>query len=46
METNVQKYELTQNGHTYILSTLIKDQFVKLICVESGISGQHLFVAR
>ena len=41
----MQKYELTQNGHTYILSTLIKDQFVKLICVESGISGQHLFVA-
>ena len=44
MEGNVQKYELTQNGRTFILSTEINDQFVKLTCVESGTDNLNLFL--
>ena len=44
MKGNVQKYELTQKGHIYILSTEINDQFVKLTCVESGAANPNLFL--
>ena len=37
MTSNVQKFQLTQGGKNYILTTLIEGNFVKLICVNSDV---------
>ena len=44
MESNTQKYELSQNGRTYILTTQIQEQKVKLSCIEEGVNNPRIFV--
>ena len=44
MESNIQKYELSQNGRTYILTTQIQGQNVKLSCIEEGVTNPRIFV--
>ena len=43
METRPQKYELSQNGKKYILSTQILGENIKLTCIETGISNPPIF---
>ena len=40
----MQKYELSQNGKTYILTTQIQEEKVKLICIEDGVTNPRMFV--
>ena len=44
MASNIQKYELSQNGKTYILTTQIQEEKVKLICIEDGVTNPRMFV--
>ena len=43
MENNLQKYELSQNGRNYILTTEVQSDYVRITCVESGISNPPIF---
>ena len=43
MDTNIQKYELSQNGKTYILSTQIENDLVKINCIETGTSAHPVY---
>ena len=43
METNIQKFELSQNGKNYILTTEVIGEYVKLTCVETGISNPAVY---
>ena len=43
METNLQKFELSQNGRNYILTTGIRGDIVRLTCVETGISNPPVY---
>ena len=44
METNAQKYELSQNGKKYILSTQINGEYVKLTCLEAEIPNPLIYI--
>ena len=44
MSTNIQKYELEQNGRKYILTTEVEGELVKLTCIEIGISNPPIFI--
>ena len=44
METNIQKFELTQNGKRYILTTGVKGIFVKLTCIEAGVVQPLIYI--
>lgn len=37
MSSNIQKFQLSQGGKSYILTTEIENEFVKLTCVESQV---------
>ena len=43
METNLQKFDLSQNGRNYILTTGIRGDIVRLTCVETGISNPPVY---
>ena len=44
METNIQKFQLSQNGKSYILTTSVKGIFVKLACIESGVTLPLIYI--
>ena len=44
--TNIQKFELEQHGRHYILTTEIDGEYVKLTCVEIGITDPPVFVGK
>ena len=44
MEKHLQKYELTQNGRTYILTTEVEGEFVILKCIETSVSNPLTFI--
>ena len=44
METNIQKFQLSQNGKNYILTTGVKGIFVKLTCIESGVALPLVYI--
>ena len=44
MENSIQKYELTQNGRKYILSTQIYENKIRLTCVETNKENPPVFV--
>ena len=44
METNIQKFELSQNGKNYILTTGVKGIFVKLTCIEAGVAQPLIYI--
>ena len=46
MTTNIQKFQLTQSGKNYILTTLIEGDFVKLTCVESQVQNSPVYFGR
>ena len=46
MTTNIQKFQLTQSGKNYILTTLIEGDFVKLTCVESQVPNSPVYFGR
>ena len=46
MSTNIQKYELEQNGRKYILTTEVEGELVKLTCIEIGISNPPIFIGQ
>ena len=43
MENNIQRYELSQNGRTYILSTQIENEYIKITCIETGTSNHLVY---
>ena len=43
MEGKMQKYELSQNNRHYILTTEVEGEYVKLTCVETGISNPLIY---
>ena len=44
MDNNIQKYQIMQSGKTYILSSEIKDDFIRLTCVEVNVESPPVFV--
>jgi hypothetical protein len=46
MSSNVQKFQLTQGGINYILTTQIEADFVKLTCVKSDIPNSPIYTGR
>ena len=44
METNIQRFQLSQNGKNYILTTGVKGIFVKLTCIESGVALPLVYI--
>ena len=46
MSSNVQKFQLTQSGTNYILTTQIEGEFVKLTCVRSDIANSPIYLGR
>ena len=46
MSENVQKFQLTQAGKKYILTTQIEGNFVKLTCVESEVANSPIYLGR
>ena len=46
MSENVQKFQLTQSGKKYILTTQIEGNFVKLTCVESDVANSPVYLGR
>ena len=46
MSLNVQKFELEQHGRKYLLTTEIEAEYVKLTCVEIGISNPPVFIGK
>ena len=46
MTSNIQKFQLTQSGKNYILTTLIEGDFVKLTCVESQVPNSPIYFGR
>jgi hypothetical protein len=43
METHIQKFQLSQNGRSYILTTEVIGDCVKMTCVEQGISNPAIY---
>lgn len=46
MSANIQKFQLTQAGKKYILTTQIEGNFVKLTCVESEVVNSPIYLGR
>ena len=46
MTSNIQKFQLTQSGRNYILTTVIEGDFVKLTCVESQVPNSPVYFGR
>ena len=46
MSLNVQKFELEQHGRQYLLTTEIEAEYVKLTCVEIGITNPPVFIGK
>ena len=46
MSSNVQKFQLTQGGINYILTTQIEGEFVKLTCVKLDIPNSPIYLGR
>ena len=44
--TNLQKFDLEQNGRHYILTTEIEGEYVKLTCVETGVTNPPVFIGK
>ena len=44
MDNNIQKYQIMQSGKTYILSSEIKNDFIRLTCVEVNVESPQVFV--
>ena len=44
MANNIQKYELTQNGRIYILSTHVEGDYAILKCIETSVSNPPTFI--
>ncbi len=44
MEINSQRFELSQNGRKYILTTEIHDDYVRLTCVETGVNNPLIYL--
>ena len=44
--TNLQKFDLEQNGRHYVLTTEIEGEYVKLTCVEIGITNPPVFIGK
>ena len=46
MSTNVQKFQLTQGGINYILTSQIEGDFIKLTCVKSDDPNSPIYIGR
>ena len=46
MSSNIQRFQLTQGGKNYILTSQIDGEFVKITCVESNVENSPMYIGR
>ena len=46
MSSNIQRFQLTQGGKNYILTSQIDGEFVKITCVESKVENSPMYIGR
>ena len=46
MSSNIQRFQLTQGGKNYILTSQIDGEFVKITCVESNVVNSPMYIGR
>ena len=46
MSSNIQRFQLTQGGKNYILTSQIDGEFVKITCVESNVENSPIYIGR